>query len=425
MSSILKNTSGIQYFSKSVDGNKRARLLGANALVLYDYLWERSHATSKDVVLISPKDARQECLLPSKRFKNAREKLVDDDLVRIDGMNGTKFRFRLCDPETGSVILKNESATAPNRLFYDRGREKYEAYYRTRLQGRKITVEKNDCLSADCLFCNRGKLGISLRRGQWECEGGRCAAENQSRGGIVSFERRWMKLNRLPEDHEAADRAVAGLMGIDYDLEMLEQGSVEDYTYTNRKGILKFRRCKNAAGRIWLEIKDDESPTGWREGKMGHIKHYLFNLPEVVKARWVVICEGESDTEAFNALGWMAKDGSKIVATTNPFGDNWLAEHTAELKGKHVLVVPDTDEAGYNRVEHVWDSLGKGELASEAQTIMLPIEKPEGKDLRDFLRLEGANEFLKLVRQKWTVYATQEEFEQRGQLEPVEMLAEG
>jgi hypothetical protein len=421
MSSILKNTSGVQYFSKSTVGNKRARLLGPRPFMLYDFIWEQSHATSRDVVLVSPKDAKTECKMSSKTFAVARQKLVDDELVRIDDMNGTRFRFRLCDPETGSLLLKSESATAPNRLFYDRSCKQYEAYYRARLQGHKITVEKDKHLSARCLFCDRGTLGISLHRGQWECVGGRCAAENKSTGGIVLFERRWMKLNRLPENHECADRAICALMGIDYDLEMLDQGPVEVYTYTSKTGIPKFRRCKNMAGRIWIEIKDDESPTGWTEKKMGRVKHYLFNLPEVVKAKWVVITEGESDCNAFNALGWLAEDGRKIVATTNPFGDAWLAEHTDELKGKHVLVCPDTDEAGMTRFEHVWDSLQQGDLAS-MESIMLPIEKPEGKDLRDFLEKEGVDKFLKLIRQKWTVFAIQDEYE-CGIVEPTEMMA--
>ena len=416
MSSILTGK-GISFLFKPIDGGRLARLLGPECTSLYDYLWERSHVTSKDVVLVSPKDALIECKLTSKRFKSAREKLIEDELVRIDGMNGTKFRFQFLDPETGSTLLKNESAAAPNRLFYDLGAEMYEKYYRTRLQGHNVKVAKDKHLSTRCPFCG-GSLDVSLRRGQWECTG-RC----KTKAGIVSFERRWMKLNRLPEDHERADRAICVIMGIDYDLEMLEQGPVAIYLYTNKNSIPKFRFCKNAAGRKWLEVKDAESPTGWRERKMKRIKRYLYNLPAVVKATHVVITEGESDTEAFNALGWLAEDGSKIVATTNPFGDAWLSEHTAELKGKHVLVVPDTDEAGITRVEHIWDSLGKGELASKYETIILPIDKPEGKDLRDFLRLEGADKFLKLMREKWTVYASQDEFD-CGIVEPVEMVQE-
>jgi hypothetical protein len=73
------------------------------------------------------------------------------------------------------------------------------------------------------------------------------------------------------------------------------------------------------------------------------------------------------------------------------------------------------------RFEHVWDSLRQGDLAS-MESIMLPIEKPEGKDLRDFLEKEGVDKFLKLIRQKWTVFAIQDEYE-CGIVEPTEMMA--
>src|ERR1039458_5026741 len=120
MSSILKNTSGVQYFSKSTVGNKRARLLGPRPFMLYDFIWEQSHATSRDVVLVSPKDAKTECKMSSKTFAVARQKLVDDELVRIARVNGTRFRSGVCVPETAARLMKSESPTAPNPVFSNR-----------------------------------------------------------------------------------------------------------------------------------------------------------------------------------------------------------------------------------------------------------------------------------------------------------------
>lgn len=81
-----------------------------------------------------------------------------------------------------------------------------------------------------------------------------------------------------------------------------------------------------------------------------------------------------------------------------------------------MLVLPDTDKPGIDRFEKVWASLSEGELAS-LDSIWLPIDLPTGKDLRDFLKKEGTNAFLALLREKWPVFATQDEYEQRDAVE--------
>ena len=88
---------------------------------------------------------------------------------------------------------------------------------------------------------------------------------------------------------------------------------------------------------------------GYRIGRP-FIPYTLYNLPEVVKAPIVVVCEGPKSADAVNAIG--------LVATTGPFGAG-KAKGTdfSPLKGKKVILWPDNDEAGLSHMRDVKGAL--------------------------------------------------------------------
>jgi putative DNA primase/helicase len=64
-----------------------------------------------------------------------------------------------------------------------------------------------------------------------------------------------------------------------------------------------------------------------------------YNLPEVLKAKSVIIVEGEKDCETIKVWG--------LTATTNAQGaGKWRQQYNDHLKGKRVAVLPDNDDPG-------------------------------------------------------------------------------
>jgi hypothetical protein len=77
-----------------------------------------------------------------------------------------------------------------------------------------------------------------------------------------------------------------------------------------------------------------------------------YRLPELLAepARPVVVPEGEKDCDNLARIG--------VLATTNACGaGKWTAEHSAFLRGRRVIVLPDNDETGRNHAQQVAQSL--------------------------------------------------------------------
>lgn len=152
----------------------------------------------------------------------------------------------------------------------------------------------------------------------------------------------------------------------------LESRIVKTYDYTDESGTLLYQICR-------LEPKDfrvrrPDGKGGWI-WNFGDVPLVLYNLPQVIKADEVIVCEGEKDADRLNALGY--------TATTNPFGaGKWKPEYSEPLKGKKVVIPPDNDDAGRKHVEAVAkDTYGK---ATSLKILTLP-DLPEKGDMSDFL----------------------------------------
>jgi putative DNA primase/helicase len=140
---------------------------------------------------------------------------------------------------------------------------------------------------------------------------------------------------------------------------------VATYPYTDESGQLLFevvrfepkdfrqRRPDGAGGWIW---------------NLNGVRRVLLNLPTVIKAKSVLVVEGEKDCDTAAKMGF--------VATCNPGGaGKWREEYSEILQGKHVAIIADADMAGSEHAQEVAASLnGKTEFVKV-------IELPEAKDL--------------------------------------------
>jgi len=102
----------------------------------------------------------------------------------------------------------------------------------------------------------------------------------------------------------------------------------------------------------------------------------LYNIPGILKSDEIVLVEGEKCAEALIEQG--------ITATTTMFGSNADANKTdwSQLKGKHIIIWPDNDEAGKKYAENAEKKLLEIGVASLA-ILEIPQDKPKGWDVAD------------------------------------------
>jgi putative DNA primase/helicase len=127
--------------------------------------------------------------------------------------------------------------------------------------------------------------------------------------------------------------------------------------------------------------------TGGYTWSLDGVERVPYRLPELLAANrdeTVHLPEGEKDVDLLARLG--------LVATTNPGGaGKWRDEFIAALKGRHVAILPDNDEAGREHAETVARSL-YGEAAS-LKVVVLP-GLPEGGDVSDWLNAGNSVDYL-------------------------------
>jgi len=154
---------------------------------------------------------------------------------------------------------------------------------------------------------------------------------------------------------------------------------VAEYRYTDEKGEL-------------LYVVERREPKDFRQrrpnGKGGWIwnldgtRRVLFHLPEVLKAEFIIIVEGERDVESAGRLGF--------VATCNPGGaGKWRGEYSEVLRGKRVAIIEDADEPGQAHAQQIAES-----LAGKVQSLKL-TELPGAKDLTAWVEGGGTGEALR------------------------------
>jgi hypothetical protein len=109
-----------------------------------------------------------------------------------------------------------------------------------------------------------------------------------------------------------------------------------------------------------------------------------YRLPELIEAiangYKVLIVEGEAKVDllwSWNVPATCCAGGAK----------KWHPEHSAFLRGAHVVILPDNDPIGHKHVEVVAASL-EG-IAASIRVLELPVLPPKGGDIIDWARNGG------------------------------------
>jgi len=172
---------------------------------------------------------------------------------------------------------------------------------------------------------------------------------------------------------------VAKIMGIDLESATVRQHDAATYPYHDENGNILFWVHRSASKGFRVSRPSADGGVIWnRQG----VKLVPYNLPNVLIADTVCICEGEKDCDRLNSLNLADENGVAIVASCNPSGaGKWRDEFTPYFAGKTVIVIADRDEAGNKHAEQVCRSL-KGHASSVGR---IDFAETEGKDLSDYL----------------------------------------
>lgn len=171
---------------------------------------------------------------------------------------------------------------------------------------------------------------------------------------------------------------------------------VAEYDYRDENGKLLFQVVRFEPKDFRQRRPDGKGAWHWN---LNGARRVLYQLPEVLAAKSVLVCEGEKDCETGRALG--------IVATCNAGGaGKWREEYSEHLRGKQITIIADADEPGRKHAQQVAASLfGKAELVKV-------LEFPHAKDLSEWTAMGGSRDaLLELIRNaaQWKPAITQPE----------------
>lgn len=178
------------------------------------------------------------------------------------------------------------------------------------------------------------------------------------------------------------------------------------YDYLDAEGVLVFQVTRHRDPKDFRQRQPEPSAPGGWSWKVKGLPLLVYRLPELLGApveQVVFIPEGEKDVDRLRGLG--------LIATCNAGGaGKWRRDHSAWLKGRHVIILPDNDPQskdpegklrfhpdgrpvlpGHDHAAQVALSL-KG-VASSIRILMLPDLPPKG-DVSDWIEAGGTAERL-------------------------------
>lgn len=155
--------------------------------------------------------------------------------------------------------------------------------------------------------------------------------------------------------------------------------AVATYRYVDEAGALLFEKVRLEPKSFRQRRPDGAGGWAW---KLDDTRRVLYRLPDVLAAiaagQPIAICEGEKDADNARAAGATATtwtEGAWQVGAT----PKWRAEYTETLRGAHVRIIRDRDDAGRHTASTIAELLRP---VAASVTVFEPIE---GKDLSDHL----------------------------------------
>lgn len=228
-----------------------------------------------------------------------------------------------------------------------------------------------DEFSAICPFHEDSNPSLSFndQKGTYFCHG--CG----KKGHVFHF---YAKLNGLDtkRDFPKILKGIADDFGIPWEEKKSRISKI--YDYLDADGKLHSQTVRMEPKSFWQRRPNGNG--GWiTKNVWKDVKPILYRLPDVEKAKEILIVEGEKDADTLAAIGF--------TGTTCPMGaKKWRDEYNQTLKGKDVVLLPDNDQQGREHMAQVGASLNG--IAKSLKWIDLP-DLPNKGDVTDWVKKIG------------------------------------
>lgn len=194
----------------------------------------------------------------------------------------------------------------------------------------------------------------------------KCHANCETKGILDALGMEWSDLFAENVEKEPSSRIVA------------------TYDYTDENGNILFQSVRYEPKRFAQRHPNARGDWGWN---LNGTRRVLYHLPELIAANPsepIFICEGEKDVDALRKLG--------LLATTNPLGaGKWRDEYSETLRDRHLVIIPDNDDAGRTHAQAVLRSVRP--FAASVKILELDNLPTKG-DVSDWLAAGGTAETL-------------------------------
>lgn len=223
-------------------------------------------------------------------------------------------------------------------------------------------------------------FAVKAETGQWHCH-----SQCQRGGDVFTLEQTLFGC----DFREAVER-VGEIVGRSLSTESRTCrhvfGSRRTFDYQTDTGECRFQVYREDCLHCDRKSIRQGTPDGQRS--LDGIEKLPYNLPGVVTAATVYVVEGEPKVHALADWG--------LIGTCNPGGaGNWIDQYNRYLHDKHVVILPDNDDAGRRHALSVAQQLA--DVARSMRILELPGLPPKG-DIVDWQRVgHTKQEFERLV----------------------------
>lgn len=261
-------------------------------------------------------------------------------------------------------------------------------YFETRLDRKLTTREK---IAVKCCFHDDRTASATVflnGNGGFNCQS--CSAK----GNIFQFEMRFSQCT-LAE----AKANIAQITGAKAD-----QGNylgnltaVYDYRTANGSVCFQKRRFEPPEGKKTFLIYHKNPSGDWEKGMAQDTKKVLYNLPAVITANLVFLCEGEKDCATVEGLDLFSSMTDVRIAVTTNFEGAWQPNHSPKwldsyspfFSGKYVVIIEDNDDSGKIWADYIANHIFP--FAESVRRISFP-ELPEKGDVTDWMANHTASD---------------------------------
>jgi hypothetical protein len=136
-----------------------------------------------------------------------------------------------------------------------------------------------------------------------------------------------------------------------------------EYNYRDEKGDSLFQTVRLDPKDFRQRHVNGDGTWVWN---LDGVRRVLYRLPDLLAApldRTVYVVEGEKDADRVRSFG--------LVATTNPMGaGKWSDEYSEYLRDRHIVILPDNDQAGHDHAQKV--ALSLNGVAATVKIVALP-----------------------------------------------------